>query len=432
MKKIIALLLSILMVVSMTAFAEEETSPALVIRLGNIVIESTAGGATNTTSLDGFDAYLSIDTTDGLSLIAQAFNGDESLLLAVMKFVDSQLHLAIDGMDKTFTQDVPQLAGQDTAALGEMMRPMLPELMNINLPMIQVASLPKIDLTGLVSMLGAQTEGVTTTFNVPAELIDMLLDQIIETGKTAAESVPGADQIFGMLEQLRASGFSFSLSGQIVDSPDQQTTAVNLYTVTEGQVAEAPVVTLNLVSVQDSMNLKVDVPNGEETMTIAELQLSTENDAFLGTLDLAGMMQFSLTAYQEDGMQKAALNIESMMSDTIAVTLSYGNDGASNLFELNFAVGETAGLNLLSASVPGDDGVSGNIDITYVNADNSVHITTDYEEFLGAVDLGDFTMPAETAPMDAAQDAENAEALQTALMPLLQYIAQFLPANTAA
>jgi hypothetical protein len=134
--------------------------------------------------------------------------------------------------------------------------------------MIQVASLPKIDLTGLVSMLGAETEGDTTTFNVPAELIDMLLDQIIETGKTAAESVPGADQIFGMLEQLRASGLGFSLSGQIVDSPDQQTIAVNLYTVTEGQVAEAPVATLNLVSVQDSMNLKVDVPTGEEIMTI--------------------------------------------------------------------------------------------------------------------------------------------------------------------
>ena len=433
MKKIVALLISVLMILSMAAVAEEASDPALVIRISDIVIENTANDQTQSVNLDGFEGYLSVDTSDGLALVAQAFNGDESLALAVMKVVGSQLQVAIDGMDKTFAQDVPQLEGQDTSTLGETIRPMLPGLINLSLPPIQVGSLPKMDLTGLASMLGAEAAGDTTTFSVPSEIIDALLDQIIETAKTAGASVPGADQLFAMIEQLRSSGFSFSLAGQIVDSADQQVTTVEVYLVTDGQATESPLIVLTLTSAQDALNLKADIPDGEESMTIANLDLQTNDNAFLGTLDIAGMMQFNVTAFQEDGLQKAALTMESSMGTPgLAVSLAYGNDGSADVCEITFNADEDVAMDLFTSFTPAEDSTEGLFDLTVVTGDSTVHATANIEKFLGSLDLGDFTMPTDIAPMDDLQNAENDEALQTALMPLLQYLSQVVPADVAA
>lgn len=427
MKKIVALLLSVLMILSMAAVAEEALDPALVTRVSNLVIESTADGETSALNLEGLEAYISIDTTDGLSLVAQAFNGDDSLLLAVAKLVDTQIQLAIDGVDKTFAQDVAQLQGQDTAALGELLRPALPQLMNVKLPPIALGSLSKIDLVPVVGMLGAETEGDTTTFAVPSEIIDTLLDQLLDALKSTGSSIPGLDQVLPMLEQLRAAGMSLALSGQIVDAADQQTTRLEIYPVTNGETAEAAVAVLTLTSAQDALSLQVDIPSDEDVMTVATLNVETAADnSAIATLDIAGMMQFSLAVYQDNGLQYVALTMDSGFEASFAVTLCYGENGAEDIFEVTFATGDDAGFDLIVNTTATEEGTQGSFELTTSGEDSGLHVTADFEEFLGSIDLGDFTMPTEIVGMEELESEENAEALQTALMPLIQYISQVL------
>ncbi|MBR2698872.1 MAG: hypothetical protein IKE76_09810 [Clostridia bacterium] len=434
MKKIIALLLSLMMLLGMAAFAEEATEPALVCCLSNIVIETTTNGETTAMNLEGLETYLSLDTSDGLALVAQAFNGDDSLLLALAKVVGTQMHLGIEGMDKTYVADVPNLQGQDTAGLGESIRPMLPALLDLQLPMIDVGSLPKLDLVPVVSMVGAQTEGDITTFSVPSEIIDAMLDQILEVMKGMDTSVPGMEQALAMLEQLRASGMSVALSGQVVNAADRQTTTMDIYPVTNGQTAESAVMTLTLTSAEDDLTLAVDVNTGEQAMNVAQLQIQTEaaTKSLVGTLDIAGMMKFNLALFQEGGLQKAALTMESSMDASFALTLAYGKDGGQDMMDISFAAGENAAFEIVTHSAADAEGaIKGNMEISAASDVSSFHVTADLEKFLGSLDLGGYALPAETAPIEELQSAESSEALQTALAPVIEYFGQVM-ANAAA
>ncbi|MBR0368874.1 MAG: hypothetical protein IJH86_10845 [Clostridia bacterium] len=434
MKKIIALLLSLVLLLSVAAFAEGEPDPALVCCLSNIVIETTTNGETTAVNLEGLETYLSVDTSDGLALVAQAFNGDDSLLLAVAKVVGSQMHFGIEGLDKTYVTDIPNLQGLDTAGMGDSLRPMLPALLSLELPMIDVGSLPKLDLVPIVSMVGAQTEGDITTFSVPSQLIDSLLDQILEAVKGMDISVPGMEQAVAMLEQVRASGMSIALSGQVVNTADAQTTTLDIYPVTGGQTAEAALLTLTLTSAQDDLTLAVDMNTGEQAMNVANLQIQTEaaTKSLVGTLDIAGMMKFNLALFQEEGLQKAALTMESSMDSSFALTLAYGVDGGRNMLDLSFAAGEDAAFEVVTHSAAGSDGaIQGDMEVSAASNGTSFRLTANFEKFLGSLDLGGYELPAETAPIEEISSEENSEALQTALAPAIEYFTQVM-ANAAA
>lgn len=435
MKKIIALLLSLMMLFGMAAFAEEQ-DPAMVCCLSNIVFETTTNGETTAMNLEGLETYLSLDTSDGLALVAQMFNGDDSLMLALAKVVGTQLHVGIEGVDKTFVADIPNLQGQDTAGLAESLRPMLPALLDLELPMVDVGSLPKLDLVPVVSMVGAQTEGDITTFSVPADVINALMDQIIEVMKGMDSSVPGMEQVLPMLEQLRASGMSVALSGQVVDTADKQTTTLDVYPVSGGQTAESAALTLTLTSAQDDLNLTVDVNTGAQVMNVASLQIQTEapTKSLVSTLDIAGMMKFNFALFQEEGLQKAALTMENGADADagFTMTLTYGKTGGQNTLDLSFTAGEDTAFELVTNSAAGADGaVAGTLELNAASNGTSFHVNADFEKFLGSLDLGGYELPAATAPIEEIESAENSEALQTALAPVIEYFTQAL-ANAAA
>lgn len=434
MKKIMALLLCALMLLGMTAVAEEASDTALVSSFKNIVIESTSNGQTSTMNLEGLEIYLSLDTADGLALVAQAFDGNDCLAMAVLKLVGTQLRLGVDGMDKTYVVDIPQLNGQDTDGLAEVLRPILPKLIDVQLPMINVVSLPKLDLAPIVGMFGSQEADGTTTFTIPAELIDGLLDQVIQTAKASGESVPGLAQALEMIEQLRASGTSLSVSGAVTDSADRQTVNTSIFLVNNGTVAEAPLLTLNLTSAQDEITLTVDVPGNGQTMTVASLQIQTDasENSFYSTLDIGGAMQFNLAAFQEDGMQKAALTVEGNMDASFAVTLAYGKDGDSDVMDLTFAAGEDTAFEITTHSaMVSETELAGTCSIMAAMPDAGFNLSCDIGEFLGSLDLGDFAMPEATAPMEALNGEEASAAMQTALQPLIDYFSR-IAMNTAA
>ena len=429
MKKIIALLVAVLMMLSMVAVAEapaaEELSPAVTCRIDNIVIEKTADGQTDTTSLEGFEGYFTMDTSDGLAMIAQAYNGDEPLLWAVMKVVGSQLQVSFNDMDKTFAQEVPQLAGQDTSVLGETVRPMLPQLVNYALPQIPINSLPKIDLLDFATTLGGETEDNVTSFALPAEMVSTLLSQVVEAVKTAGESVPGIDQALSAIENLPP----FAISGQVVEAEDQQTLTINLFPVTDGVTAESPVAMLTIASAQGALTASVDMIVDEEgnTYNIGTLSIETDSatNAFVGELNGMGM-QLSVTAFQEDGLQKAALNLQGSMIPAVSASLIYGPQDNENVFEFSLNAGEDNGLVLSSSCAPTEDGsAAGSIELTAVAGENSVHATAEFEEYLASIDMSGFDIPTEVVPYEELNNEENTKAFQNAMNPLFDYFTQF-------
>ena len=429
MKKITALLLCVLMILSMAAFAEGADDTALISRISNIAIEANVEGESVSKKLDDFEIYLSLDTADGLALVGQAFNGDDQLALAMAKLEGQQIKVAIDGMDKAYVADIPQLEGQDLSGIAESVRQAFPRIISYKLPMIPAISLPKLDVMPFLSMLGTSNPDGSLSFSVPSELVDTLLDQLLQTANSSAEAVPemaqaSFQQILGLVEQLRASGMSFSLEGTAVDALDKQTISISLFLVSQGQTSEAPVAILTLTSMQDQFDLALDVPVDGGNMTVGSLTVTTADGALQGVLDIAGMMQMTLNVFQEGTIQCVVLSLggSAMEGGTFAIELDYGESDGNDLIKLvvngmdQFNV-EASCTSKMTSEVSDEGAFS-----LYFDAQGSaVALTADIEDFIGSLNLGDFAIPAATAPIEELESEEGQAAVQTALAPLLEY-----------
>ena len=430
MKKLIALLISALMILSMAAVAETAEDTALIARISNIVFEAETDGQTESQSLDGFEAYLSLDTADGVQLVGQAFNGDDELALAVCKIVEGQIRVAIDGMDKTYVADVPQLQGIDLDNSISEVRAALPELMNMKLPMIPAISLPKLDVVPLLGLFGTQEADGSVSFSVPAEAIDALLDQLLAAAKEGMASVPAEaqatlQQLLGAVEQLRSSGIGFAVDGTAKDEGDSETVTVNLYLASQGQVSPDPIAVMTFVTEQDQAVLTLDAISEGNAMTVASINAATENGALEGTLDIAGMIQFSLNIFQEDTIQYVALNVGGAAMEGISmnVEVSYGETDEGTLEKLVINGGDAFNVEATCVTESTSEAsTAGKFSLFFDAEGSSVHVTADIEQFLGSLNLGDFTMPETTAPYSDLDNEEDKAALDQAVAPLLEYL----------
>ena len=138
--------------------------------------------------------------------------------------------------------------------------------------------------------------------------------------------------------------------------------------------------------------------------------------------------------FQEEGLQKAALTMENGADADagFTMTLAYGKTGGQNTLDLSFTAGEDTAFELVTNSAAGADGaVAGTLELNAASSGTSFHVNADFEKFLGSLDLGGYELPAATAPIEEIESAENSEALQTALTPVIEYFTQAL-ANAAA
>lgn len=429
MRKLIALLL-IMLLLGMSAVAEEAQDTALVTFISNIELESGTGAPTR---LDGFEAYLSIDTADGLALVGQAFNGDESLALAVAKLAGSQLKIGIDGLDMAYALDLPQLAGQDTRALGELFRPVLPELLDARLPMIDVPSLPKLDVTALLSMVNtAVSEDGTISFSVPHELIDGLLDQVVQIGSAYAQNVQGLSEALSLVEQLRESGTSVALRGTVMDIGDSQYIRAEIYPVTGGQTAESPAAFVNITSAQDTLSVAVNAADAVESgLASLDVMTDVEQNALSASLDIVDKMRYALGVYREDDLQKVTLTVESAGMN-LAAAVKYGKNDGNDVTDFTLTAGEDFGLELKSETAPVSDvSNAGVFELTADVQGNHFRLNANVETFLGYLDLGGYTLPENTESIEALSEARDSAALQSAIQPLMEYIGMAFPGAAA-
>lgn len=440
MKKLIALLICALMILSMAAFAETAEDTALIARISNIALEYSAEGQAQNVNLDGFEAYLTLDTADGIRLVGQAFNGDDELALAVLKIVEGQIQVAIDGMDKTYVADVPQLQGIDLEGSIPEIRAALPQLLNVKLPMIPAISLPKLDVVPLLALFGTQEADGSVSFNVPAETIDALLDQLLEAAKANMASVPAqaqetVQQLLGAVEQLRSSGIGFAVDGTGKDAGDSQTVTVNVHLASQGQVSPDPIVVLTFTTAQDKAVVTLDAISEGNAMTVATADVATEEGALVSTLDIAGMLQLSLNVFQEGTVQYVSLSLDgaAMEGASMAIEVSYGETDEGTLEKLVINGGEAFNLEATCLTASASDVSNEGQFSLYLDAEGtSLKMTADLEQFLGSLDLGDFTMPETTAPFEELDSEEGEAALTAAVAPLLEYLDSIIPVDQAA
>ena len=179
MKKLLAMLLALMLLVVSAACAET----ANVITFNNATISTTTGGQTQNIELTDLSATLAAGLPGEVPTIQlDVANGSEALLGAIMQIVDGKAVIEIDEVSKALAADLSAMGveGEDIikAAFAN-----LDQLSTVKLPRFTGVDIPKIDLISLSALIGAEpatdeSGAQVATFEVPYELIKQLLSMV--------------------------------------------------------------------------------------------------------------------------------------------------------------------------------------------------------------------------------------------------------------
>lgn len=442
MKKILAMLLAVMMLLGMVAMAEEAdpAQSALICGFENIMVDVTANGQTQSIDLSELVATGVIDTEDTLRFVGQVDKGDENLIFGVAELVGDKLHYSMSGAERTFEADLPeqalaQMGGQDHAVLVEMLRSALPALLAFKLPQLGAISLPKADLSSLVGLFASDTseaDGTTTMeFSIPSEIVTMLIQQLGEAVKGTAGNIPQGDQIAAVIDQLQSSGLSFALNGTLADNGDEQTVALSIHMAQENEVAEDPVLILNTYSAVDNFTLGIDLPSEDGSYTIGQLTAVTNPDEEtldIG-LDIAGMASFVVNFYKADGMQHADVAFDA--GDFHAgLNFVYGTqeDGV-DYYALSGSSDTVGSFEIVMTESADENGAyGGDFSFAIEASEQNIEVTGDYFAYIDDYDMGGYTLPEEVVPASEITQEES----QAATQPLMEYLNSLMGAQPAA
>lgn len=436
MKKILALMLAALMLLSMAALAEtaENTPSTLMLGLSNVNATITDGeGNTNEIALPELNLSGILGTKDGVQFVLQADRGDEFLCCMNGKIEDGKVIYTTSASERAYEYVIPATPGIDVSSMPEQLGALLPALVSMKLPQLPAVSLPKADLSGLVAMLDAETteeNGVATTnFSVSAETISSLLDYVTMMLQYSASSVPQLDQVTQLLNQLKESGLSFTLEGSIQDTAEEQAASVTVYMTSNGETAETPTLFLNTYSAEDKFTLAVDVPYEDSSYTVGQLSVTTDPAAETINVgvDLAGMVTLNVDFYKQDGLQVAELKFDAM-GQSINLALSYGTRDGNDYTSLTGNFADQANFSLETNAQASDQGTSGTINCALTAPGIDASASADYFEYLDDFDLSAYTIPEEIVPNDQFTQEEA----QAAIQPLMDYINEAVGMQPAA
>lgn len=439
MKKLLAILLALMLLTASTALAES----ASIIQLNNIQVTNSVDGAEQVIRLEGLDATLAIGAPEGVGTVQlDVSNGSEALLGAVMQFVDDQVLLAVDGVDRPLASPINvggmSLDSQDpTTAIAEMFAN-ASALSDVKMPVFKGATIPKVPLFDIVDMLGmfgitlpkeTDANGVTTaSFSVPYEVINQLLAYLpyMIPEENKAQLQPLLDQLNALAQQ----GGGFGLEGKLSDDGQTAEMLIDLLPVVDGAPAADPAAGLYFKSTENYDTLQILVYQEGQGIPVAVIELESNPDeaTLYVTANLAGQvnLSFGLRPSDEiDGAQVAALEVEGN-GQTIAASLTYGEvDGTEFVDFAVDAAGQAAISFHLDETPDGNGGKTGALDVRFENGNQIVAVTADVAEFSGdvtfrAVQNAENAYNAQT--ITAEEQQEFAAALNAALAPLINYM----------
>ncbi|MBR6219883.1 MAG: hypothetical protein IKQ80_04920 [Clostridia bacterium] len=375
MKKLLAIVLVLMLLTASAAFAETAT----VVTYANPVVNVTQDGQTQTIDLAGLEVTLSMGLAgeepqlgeDGTlaadtrvpTILLDVSKDGAALLSGEAQFIGTALVLNLDGLSRPIAVDMTE-AGEMAVGGYRQMFSALPEMAKSSLPAFTGVQIPKVDLmglTGFLSMLGIEPETTESgaSFELPAELVNMLLQMILQqVPAEALESLGLADA----LNQLMASG-GFALRGNISDDGTTGVLTIGVHPVAEGATADEAALTVNFSSAANADTLSVDMSIGGQTMTLGELALTSlpdqaELNASLQIMQ--GMMSLAFSLYPQDGLQVGALemNVTDPTGNAQKVTASlvYGQKEGADYSDFAFAVDGQMAMELINETVGDGNG----------------------------------------------------------------------------
>ena len=359
MKKLLAIVLALMLVTASAAFAETAT----VFTFSNPVITATQGDQTNTADLTGTNLTIAMGmageepavTEDGEivdnrvpTVQLDIVKDGENLLSGEIQVINERLVMNLQGMSRPVAADMSVaggIAGQGYKTMFEG----LPEMAKTKLPAFQGVTIPKLDLMSVASflpMLGVQAETTenSASFEIPAEMVNMLLSMLIDqVPEQALQLFGGADA----LNQMLSSG-GFALKGNITDDAETAALELGIHPVAEGATAEEAFLTITFASEENSDTLSVDISMGDESMNLGQLALNSipdEAELDLGLNLMNGQMSLTGSLYPQEGAQVAALELN-IPGQKMNASLMYGENEGMDYADFAIAVENQSAIDL--------------------------------------------------------------------------------------
>ncbi len=314
MKKLIAIFLALLMLGSVTAFAD--SAPIFTLSDPVVLIESP-DQPSQTVDLTGLAISVSpITGANDLTVALNVLMNDQPALVAAAKIVGERAFLAMNGLSNTYFVDIPteqiMAATQiDPADLG-----------------IDVEALAQ----QIMSELVVTTEGETTHFTLPYTAVNNVLETLAPAiAQFAASQGLDTAEFENTIAQLKQSDSGITVEGSLTQAEMGISADCNFLLVQGGQTAPNPIATVKFfgnaddIQVHGELEMAVATDGGEpQTALIVNVNVGQEVPNFDLTIRVPSeeaSFTFSFDAESSTVSIIAAVGgMNAMVSFKVAVT----------------------------------------------------------------------------------------------------------------
>jgi len=425
MRKLLAVLLAMLMLLGTAALAEQE---AAVMVVDHMQLENMG----QRVEIKDMGARLALQNVGDLPAVALRIDGGGApLFTAVGQLEASRFNFAVAGMDKGYTAEIPaeQVAGLSELGEGGMaalIPTLLPLLDQMALPGLSSVNIPKVDLSGV---LAAYSTG-KGTFEIPAEQSAQLLDQALEFARAQGNNLAQLDKATQMLEDLKKKGTGVAIRGTIEDRGATQKVVAGIHMAHNGKVDNGQTARITLESRQNSTEVAVAVVKFGIPFTLASASLNANPARAEASFDLSviGGTYINIDAYVEGGMNKITFT-GSVGSSYGSAEVAYGQQGGSDVLSFSCLIGGVD-MSFVITTAKGADGArTGDMVLNVADGLSDIVVRGDLTLYTGdAVDLGGFAMPAELSPVSEMTKADT-DAIGKAFAPVTNYVNANLATN---
>ena len=420
MKRWIATILALTLLALLCAPAMAEDNAA-VLMLDNVRVQS----GDQTVDVQDLAVSLVLENVGDLPALSLLIDGaGEPLATAIAQLTAQQLIIAVDGMDYGYAAELPsaqaaQLAQVGQAGLAQLIPALLPTLNEMTFPTFAGADIPKLDLTGALSKYITATGNGASEFEIPAEVIDDMLDQALQMAKSQGKKLSQLNAAIEMIEGLKAEGKGIAIKGTITDDGTVQKVDGDILLV-NGKGKSSSVAGLSLVSAMNSWRLAVSVRKGFLTLNVVTASLisrPSENRVDFG-FSVFGGVDFSMALFTEDGLQKVTF-VADGLGEKAGLEFDFGRQADGDLVSFAAQFGD-ADLSLVLKTAMGADGVrTGSLVWGLTQGGSVAGLSADVTMYTGeGPDLSGIVMPEDLRPIDSFDSKAVAEAFK----PVTDYI----------
>lgn len=420
MKRWIAAILALTLLALLCAPAMAEDDAA-VLMLDNVRVQS----GDTTVDVQDLAVSLVLENVGDLPALALLIDGaGEPLATAIAQLTPKQVIFAVDGMDYGYAADVPsaqaaKLARVGQAGLAQLIPALLPTLNGMTFPTFAGEDIPKLDLTGALSEYITMTSNGASEFEIPAGVIDDLLDQALQMAKAQGKRLSQLNAAIEMVEGLKAEGMGIAIKGTITDDGTVQKLDGDILLVS-GKGKSTSVAGVSFVSAMNNWRLAVSVRKGFLTLNVVTASLISrpaENRVDFG-FSLFGGVDFSMALFTEDGLQKVTF-VADGLGEKARLEFDWGRQADVDLVSFAAQLGD-ADLSLVLKTAVGADGArTGSLVWGLTRGNRAVGLSADVTMYTGeGPDLSGIAIPGDLRPIDKL----DAKAVAAAFKPVTEYI----------